>query len=255
MKITLVPSSIPTPGGLSSQYLTSFVLNDAVAIDAGSLGFYREPHEQATIDHVFISHSHIDHLASLPIFLENIVGLGPTPVTIHSSAIVQQSLRQDLFNDRIWPNFLELKVNNRPFLALATIESGDTVEVAGLRITAVGVDHVVPTLGFIIEDQHAAIVIASDTAPTEAIWAKARQTPNVKAAFLEATFPDDMTRLAEISKHITPAQYGHEMQKLPGVTFYAVHLKARFREKVAQELLSQGHERLELADFGTMYEF
>lgn len=256
MKITLTPSAFGAHEVNPNQYLTSYVINDRVAIDAGAIGFYQGPREQAEIRHIFQSHSHFDHLASLPIFLENVVGFSETPVTLHASLEVQQSLRLDIFNGRLWPNFLELTHDNKPFVKLQTIESGQRVEVEGLRITAVAVNHVVPTLGFIIEDDNAAIVIASDTGATDEIWERASQMPKLRAAFLEATFPDEMTRLADLTLHLTPAGFVREMRKVSRpIAFYAVHLKAHFREAVTRELLAQRPTGIEIAKFGTTYEF
>jgi ribonuclease BN (tRNA processing enzyme) len=256
VKITLIPSAVSASGDNPNQYSTSYVINDRVAIDAGAIGFYQGPLEQATLGHVFLSHTHIDHLASLPIFLENIADLRQTPVTLHASVEVQQSLREDLFNGRLWANFLELTHNDKPFVVLNTLTSGKSLAVEGLHITPIAVNHAVPTLGFIIEDGRSAVVIPSDTGPTEEIWARATQTPNLKAVFLEATFPNRFDHLAEITGHLTPAGFGREMQKLQRpATFFAVHLKARFREQLTQELLALQRPNLQIAKFGTTYEF
>jgi len=236
--------------------LTSYVIDGTVAIDAGCIGFYQGPTEQARILHVFITHSHIDHVASLPIFLENVVGLGKAPVIVYASEAVQESLRLDVFNGRLWPDFLKLTYgNNIPFVKLQTISSGKPVDVAGLRITPVSVHHVVPTLGFIIEGPTGAIVIPSDTGPTEEIWQRAQKTPNLKAVFLEATFPAGMV-LADIAMHLTSSTFVREMHKLPlPVTYFAVHLKAQFRERVAAELLAHRMANVAIAESGKVYEF
>src|SRR6516225_762835 len=105
VKITLLPSALGDDVDRSLQYLTSFLIDDALAIDAGSLGFFRTPREQARIKHVLLSHSHMDHIASLPLFLENAYG-GPGVVTVHGSEWVLSCLQSDLFNDRVWPNFI-----------------------------------------------------------------------------------------------------------------------------------------------------
>jgi len=146
-----------------------------------------------------------------------------------------------------------------PFLKCATIAAGQTVEVEGLRITAVSVDHQVPSLGFIVEDDRSTVVLPCDTGPTQAIWHEAKQRPNLKAVVLEVAFPNAMAGLAKSACHFIPSQYGEEIAKLNDgtrkVPFYAVHLKARFREKVAQELEDLGLEEIQIARFGTPYVF
>jgi ribonuclease BN (tRNA processing enzyme) len=256
VKVTLLPSTCGGVGVGSSQYLTTFLIDDRVAIDAGSLGFHREPHDQAAVRHVFLSHSHLDHLASLPIFLENIAGLNETPVTVYASEPVQASLRQDLFNDRLWPNFLKLSHAGGPFLRLATIRSGEPVDVEKLRITPVAVDHVVPTLGFIVEGAGAAIVIVSDTGPTQEIWDRANRLPNLKAVFLEATFPQELSRLAATTKHLSSFDFLAEAGKLhPNADVFAVHLKAQFRERLIEEVGALPDRRIKIAESDVVYEF
>jgi ribonuclease BN (tRNA processing enzyme) len=255
VKIQLLPSACAQLGGNDYQYSTSYLINESVAIDAGAIGFFQGPAKQAAIRHVFLSHSHIDHLASLPMFLENVADLAP-PVVLHASADVQKSLRLDVFNDRLWPNFLDLTHDNKPFVSLHTIASGQSVDVDGLRITPTAVHHVVPTLGFVIEDATSAIVVSSDTGPTEELWHRARQTPNLKAVFLEATFPDEMAQLANVTQHLTASGFVREMQKLSlPARFFAVHLKAAFRDQVTKQLLAHRLANFEIAKFDVAYEF
>ena len=73
MKIILIPSSVlgsPEP----HQFLSSAVVNDVIAIDGGCLGFFRSAQEQARVRHVLLSHTHMDHLASLPLFVDVLTG-------------------------------------------------------------------------------------------------------------------------------------------------------------------------------------
>ena len=106
MKVVLLPSAVG--GDARNQYLTSYVINDSIAIDAGSLGFHRTPEEQARVRHVLISHSHIDHMASLPLFVENVYQIHADTVTIHGNEAVLDCLRRDVFNDRLWPDMISL---------------------------------------------------------------------------------------------------------------------------------------------------
>ena len=152
------------------------------------------------------------------------------------------SLQRDIFNGRIWPDFIGLSTQMAPFLKLVEIESGRPFEVPGARITPIAVDHLVPTLGFLIDAGESSVIVASDTGPTEAIWKLARDTPDLKAVFLEASFPDGMTALANISKHLTPAIFAGEVRKLgrDDVELVAVHIKPRYREQIIDELAALG---------------
>lgn len=252
----LVPSSMNEHETEPWQFLTSYLINDTVAIDAGSLGFFRDPHEQARVRHILISHSHIDHIASLPIFLENAYDGGADPVTVHGSETVLHSLRTDIFNDRVWPDFIHLPNPQAPFVKLQALVPGQCVELEGLRITPVPVNHAVPTLGFIVEDPAAALVISSDTGPTEELWRFANAVPNLRAVFLEVTFPNALAPLAEESKHLTPATFGQELRKLhPAVPIIAVHIKARYYAQVVQELHALGLPDVRVARGGVTYSF
>jgi ribonuclease BN (tRNA processing enzyme) len=255
VKITLLPSSLGADADWSLQYLTSFLIDDALAIDAGCLGFFRTAREQARIKHVLLSHSHMDHIASLPIFLENVYG-GPSVVTVHASEWVLNCLQSDLFNDRIWPDFIGLSRKGEALLNTAVLTPLVPVQLGGLTITPVPVDHVVPTFGFLVEDATTAVAISSDTGPTEEIWRRANALPNLKAVFLEATFPNAMAGLAAQAKHHTPRSFGEEMRKLRlPIPVFAYHIKANFREQVVNELHELGLPNLMIAQAERPYLF
>jgi ribonuclease BN (tRNA processing enzyme) len=254
MKLTLLPSSFG--GGEPQQFLSTCLINETVALDAGCLGLYRSAREQARIRHVLLSHSHIDHLASLPIFVENVFEGNGGPVTIHASAAVLDCLQRDVFNGRLWPDFIALSRCDHPLLKLSRFEAGQTVELDGLRITAVALDHLVPTVGFLIADERSAVAFVSDTGPTDEIWRRANAEPNLKAVFLEAVFPNAMSWLADASKHLTPAAFAREVGKLSRpVPVLAVHIKSRFREQVVAELRALNLPNVEVARFDVPYEF
>jgi ribonuclease BN (tRNA processing enzyme) len=256
VNVLLLPSSLSAGSGEPCQFLTSFLLNGTVALDAGSLGLYGTPSEQARVKHVFLSHSHIDHLATLPVFLENAYEGRADAVTVHGSEAVLACLRTDLLNERVWPDLLLLSRPETPFLRLEALAPGKAVEVEGLRVTPVPVDHTVPTLGFVVEDGSAAVVFSSDTGPTEDLWRAANALPHLRAVFLEVTFPDSLHALAAVSKHHTPATFGREVAKLRRpVPVYAIHLKPRYHARVEQELHDLGLPQVSVARSGAPYSF
>ena len=118
------------------------------------------------------------------------------------------------------------------------------------------VNHVVPTFGFVIEDAAAAVAIPSDTGPTDQIWQVANRAPQLKAVFLEATFPNRMASLADLAKHLTPTLFAAEVRKLTQpAKIIAVHIKPRFYDEVVDELRVLNLPNMEVAQYDRPYAF
>jgi ribonuclease BN (tRNA processing enzyme) len=257
VKFTLVPSSVADSGLGHVQYVSSCVINDCIALDAGCIGFYYTPQDQVRIRHVLLSHTHIDHMASLPIFVENVFEGKADCVTIHGSSSVLDSCQRDLFNNRLWPDFIGMSVNNeRPFVKMSLFEAGQTIELEGLRITAVALNHVVPTVGYLISEPGCTVAFVSDTGPTDEIWRHINAAPHLKGLFLETAFPNSLTWLADVSKHLTPAMMAEELTKLTRpIRTILVHLKPRYRNQIVAEIEALKKPTLEISQFGVPYLF
>lgn len=254
MKIQLVASAVE--GDHDVQFLTSYRINDSLAIDAGSIGLAGDPAGQAQIRHVLISHTHIDHIASLPLLIDNTFEAGREALTVLGSPTVLEGLRRHVFNDQVWPDLVRLSRPGTSFLTFQTLEPGTTIELDGLEITPVAVDHLVPTLGFVVADRGASVVISSDTGPTEALWQTANTRSDLKGVFLEATFPDALGALATASGHLTPALFAQEVAKLASQPrLVAVHIKPRYRVQVVEELRALGLPNLEIGSPNVEYVF
>jgi ribonuclease BN (tRNA processing enzyme) len=235
MRIRLLGSSAQDSSRY--QYVSSYLINDLVAIDAGCLGFWSTPKKQEAVKHVFLTHAHMDHIASLAIFTENAwTPAGDCP-TIYGGRETLDVIQRDIFNDRVWPDFIALSKSMPPFLRVCELQPEVPVKVSGLCITPVSVDHLIPTFGFVVSDGNKAVIFGGDSGPTDRLWEVARNTPGLRAVFLEACFPNSMTGLARASLHLTPEMFAAEVAKLPhGTQVIAVHIKARYREQVIKEL-------------------
>jgi ribonuclease BN (tRNA processing enzyme) len=250
MRVTLVPSAPPG----RPQLFTSYLIDGAVAIDAGCLDRAGDLDALAAIKHVFLSHSHLDHVASLPPLLDVVYDGTGDCVTVYGHAHTLDCLRRDLFNDRLYPDFVRISAERPPFLKLRELTPGDPVEAAGLRVTPVEVNHVVPALGYVVEADGAAAAFPGDTAPTEEIWKVAGRCVHLRAVFLECTFPGSMEWLAEVARHLTPARYAGEVGKLgKAVRFITVHVHARHRDAVIAELEALGLPGVEVGEPGVTY--
>jgi ribonuclease BN (tRNA processing enzyme) len=218
-----------------------FLINRTVMIDAGTIGAALQLEEQKRIRHILLSHHHFDHVQGLPTLADNLVddvADVAEPVTLTSTAPVLEGLRTHLFNDRIYPNFFSLPNPQHPIYVTRTVETGMESEVAGLHVRAVNVNHLVPTVGFLIREGSSTVLYSGDTYETEEIWKVASREPTLKAAFIETSFPNKMAELARVSKHLTPALFAQEFKKLgrPDLSVYIYHVKPRFRPEIIREL-------------------
>jgi ribonuclease BN (tRNA processing enzyme) len=253
MKVMLVPSALTAA---PRQYLTTFIIGDSVAIDAGSLGFFGTPAEQNKIRHVFLTHTHLDHIASLPIFLENVSDDGGNCPTIYGTAEVLDVVCHDVLNDRLFPDFVRLSRDGPALVKLQPIVPFHPLCIDDLCVQAVPLNHVVPTVSYLLDDGESAIAIVTDTAPSDAIWELCNRTDNLKAVFLEVTFPESMAWLATASKHLTPSLFGGELRKLKkSVPVFAIHLKARFLDDVVREVTELNLPNVTLMEPGKSLEF
>jgi cAMP phosphodiesterase len=254
MQIKLVGSSVGD--ARKHQFATSFVVNETIAIDAGCIGFLSPLSAQKQIRDVFLSHSHIDHIGTLPSFLDTVYEPGSNCPTVYGSPAVLNCLETDIFNERVWPDLIRLSALESPFLRMQALEPERPIIIGDTRITPVELNHVVPTLGFVIEQQDSAVAIVSDTGPSEAIWRVANATPQLKAVFLEASFPNSMTWLAERALHLTPELFLAEARKLKRpVPLIAIHLKPSFQEQIEAELQALNWPLIEVAVLDHEYRF
>lgn len=244
MKLKILDSGLGS--GPAKQYASSYLVNDVLAIDAGCLGFWKTPAHQSTIRHVLITHCHMDHIASLPSFLENSYDPNLDAVAVYALPHTVDALQKHLFNDVIWPDFTRIKVSGKPLLRWQPIAPGEPFVAAGLDVTAVMVNHIVPTCGFIVTDQLSTIVFGGDSGPSQ-VWGSIDSFPRPRTIVLEATFPNSMHELAVASGHLTPRMFCQEVTRMPTVDhIIAVHMKEVFRPQIEQELAALNIENLRI---------
>ena len=234
-------------GETEGERLTGLLVNGRLAIDAGSLTVALGLTEQVAIRHILLTHSHLDHICTLPFFTKNIFGHVKVPVEIHALPQTLDALRRHLFNDELWPDFSVIPSRDKPVIRYSELTPGETLGIDGLRITPVMVNHLVPCVGYRVEDDHSAFIFTSDTAETDEIYALANATPDLRLFITEASFPNEKAWLAEASKHLTPAKLGQELRKLrKGVPVAVYHLTPGERPLVLPQLEALGHPDLRL---------
>lgn len=258
MKIQLLPSTFDRNGrSTPEQRLTCYIIDDHVAVDAGSIALALTDAQHETVRDVIVTHPHIDHMATLPIFIDDHFAQLTEPVRVHATAEVIELLERDVFNWTVYPRFSQLKNDTCFVMEYVPFRPREEFQVAHLRITAVPVNHIVPTVGLVVSDGTMTVAFSSDTAATEEFWQVVNGRSGVAALFIESSFPNEMSKIAEVSGHLTPAGLGAELRKLwrNDLDVLAVHLKPTYRETLLQELDALGVERLSAMLPGRDYEW
>ncbi len=253
MKLRVVGCS---GGSVKERYLSCFLLNDEIALDAGGLTGPLTLEEQLRVRHVIVTHTHLDHNCGLPFFVENVFGKLDVPIIAYAIAPVVESLRNHMFNDELWPDFTKLPSEKEPTLRFHEIVPEKPFRIGTLTFTAIAVEHLIPTVGILVEDDGGAILYTSDTGPTDRVWQVASSHPRLKSVITEISFSNGDDALAQASGHMTPRILASELKKLTRkVPVLVTHTKPGHLARIESELDALGLANVELIEQGKTYQF
>ncbi len=220
---------------------TAFLLDHDVLIDAGT-GVGDLPLEALSrIDHILISHSHLDHVLAIALLADSVIRLRESqnrgPIQVHALPETIAALRAHIFNGVIWPDFTRLPTVEHPVLALVPFAVGDTLELGGKRIEVLSASHTVPAVGFGVDGgAHGWFIYTGDTGPNPVLWRRLQQL-RVAHLVIETAFSDEEHALARLSRHLCPTELGHELGQLAGrVDVHITHIKPGEMDAVMAEI-------------------
>lgn len=223
MKLRILGCSGGIGGNLRT---TSFLLDHDILIDAGTGVGELSLAELSMIDHVFVTHSHLDHITSVPFMVDSVGFMRDRPLIIYALEETLGILKQHIFNWKIWPDFSEIPNAQHPFMRYQPIKLGEVVTLTGRHITAIPANHVVPAVGYHLDSGEASLVFSGDTTSNDALWEVVNQIDNLRYLIMETAFSNDEKQLAVLSKHLCPSLLVEELQKLQGSPeIYITHLK------------------------------
>ncbi len=230
-------------GGIGGNFrTTSLLLDHDVLIDAGTGLGQLSLAEMTAIDHVFVTHSHLDHIACLPLLIDSVGFMRDRPLVIHATAETLRILQQHIFNWAIWPDFAEIPSLQQPVMRYEEIRLGETVDVGGRKLTPLPVNHVVPAVGFRIDSGRESLVFSGDTTTCDALWETVNKMDNLRYLIVETAFCDAERGLAVLSKHLCPSLLAEELAKLKlQPQIYITHLKPGEVELTMQEISERVH--------------
>jgi cAMP phosphodiesterase len=239
------------------QHTTCFVIDDRVAIDAGTLAHAATDEMRSKLRDVVLTHAHLDHIAGLPLFVDDLFASLDGPIRVHASAEVIEVLERDVFNWSVYPCFSELTNDHGKVLEYVPMIANESASVAHLEITPIHVNHKVPTAGFVISDGDRTIAMTGDTAEVGEFWDKVNELERLDALLIECAFPDEMAELAEVSHHLTPRLLEQELNKFCNADcpIYVINIKPTYREQVIRELEQLNIPNLKVLEVGKTYEW
>ncbi|MFZ5512831.1 MAG: MBL fold metallo-hydrolase [Pseudomonadota bacterium] len=226
-------------GGIGGRHLrtTSMLVDHDVLLDAGTGVGDLSLAELALVDHVFLTHSHLDHIACLPLIVDTVGDLRNKPLTVYATQATLEIIRTHIFNWAVWPDFTEIPTREAPFLRYQTIEVGKPVTLNGRSFTALPANHTVPAVGFHLDSGRSSLVYSGDTTVNDELWQMVNKIGNLRYLIIETAFSNREKQLAVISKHLCPSMLAEELLKLQrDADIYITHLKPGQIELTMQEL-------------------
>lgn len=242
-------------GSAPDAQLSCYLIDDVLAVDAGALTTTLDFKAQRRVKDVLLTHGHLDHVWTLPLFLANRFGGEIVPCRLYGSSYTLETVRQHLFNDRIWPDFTDSIRESVPLVQFIPLDPGDTMSVLDYEVTSSSVVHAVPCQAYRVRRAGKSLIVCGDTYSTDSLWSFVNDTKDLAAVLIECSFPSRYEWLAKTSLHLTPKLLAKELLRMTAkVPVLVTHIKPEDREEVISELAKIGDPRIRVLKQGETIE-
>ncbi|MES2207676.1 MAG: 3',5'-cyclic-nucleotide phosphodiesterase [Pseudomonadota bacterium] len=234
-------------GGIGGRerHTTCLRLDNDILLDAGTGLTSLNLEQLAAIDHIFITHSHLDHVAGLALLIDAIQTKRSLPVTVYATEPVLTILKKHLFNWALWPDFTEIPTKEKTLLRLKAIEPGSEIELNGRVILPYSVNHTSGSVAYWIHNHTSGFLFTGDLASTPELWKALAQEKKLSKVIVDCSFPNSEAALAAKSFHFCPQSLLDDIQAMPySVDFLIYHLKPGQEDLIMNELEAMKGARL-----------
>ena len=217
---------------------TSFLLDHDLLVDAGTGVGDLTLAEMRGIDHVLLTHSHLDHVAALPLMVDAVAAQRTRPIQIHALQGTIDALKAHIFNNTIWPDFSRIPTPAAPFISFHPLTVGQTLLLAGKQVEVLPAVHTVPAVGYAVAGSKGCWVFTGDTEINPALWARINQM-NVAMLVIETAFSNRERDLAKRSRHLSPHALASELdciERGKNYPIYITHTKPAETELIMDEV-------------------
>ncbi|MCB1897425.1 MAG: 3',5'-cyclic-nucleotide phosphodiesterase [Zoogloeaceae bacterium] len=237
MKLTVLGCS----GGIGGAHrrTTAYLVDDDILLDGGSGVGDLDYEDLLRIDHVFVSHAHLDHVAFIPFLVDTVGEERRRPITVYGNAETLRILRSHLFNWLIWPDFSTIPDRSAPFLRYQEVRVGEAIRLGDRTIRPLPALHTVPALGYCLDSGRGKLVYTGDTTYSEELIEHINRIRDLRYLIVESAFPDAQQGLALASRHMCPSLLSRLLDQVEGDPQVLVtHLKPGKGERIMTEILS-----------------
>ncbi len=235
--------------------LPAFLIDGKVLLDGGTIGLALAETEQWNVRHILVTHAHLDHIRGIPFLADNIlVRKRRHSITLYGLKDTLSAIRENLLNDRIWPDFTKIKVSRDPVIKMERISPARPIRIGRYTVTAHKVSHTIPAVGYIVRDDRKRVLLyTGDTGPTDSIW---KTSGKLNTVIAEVSFPNRMEELARKTGHLTPRLLMAELRKIRNYPekVFVTHPKPQYVAQIRRELARGADLQAELLQEGKEYE-
>lgn len=246
-------------GGIGGEdaRTTSFLVDDDILVDCGTGVGDLSLAALERIDHVFITHAHLDHVAFLPLLADSVLEMRSAPITVYALAQTIAALREHIFNGVMWPDFTTIPTPRSPVLNLCAIHVGQALQFGSRTITALPAFHSVPALAYCLDSGKGKLVFSGDTAFEPEFVAAVNRLDELRHFVIETAFADEQSALARASSHLYPEALFRLLDEVvASPEVHVSHLKPGLGERViAQVGRYSGRHRPRMLRRGDVLQF
>lgn len=225
-------------GGIGDGHCSMALrIDDDVLLDAGTGLARLTSDEIARIDHVFLTHSHMDHMALLPLLIDTRMKLRKAPLTLHGIPETDEIIRSHIFNGCIWPDATKIPSPDAPALRYAPVAMGERMVLGDRAFTPVPAVHTVPAVGYRLDSPEATVMFSGDSAVCEPFWEQVADIPNLHGLIVEVSYRNGREELAHAAGHLCPSMLAPKLAALrKPVDVYIAHRKPIDAEQIVREV-------------------
>ena len=198
--------------------------------------------EMGGIDDVVLTHSHLDHIAALPLMIDAVASRRGKPLRVHALRATIEALRAHVFNNVIWPDFASIPSLEAPFVSFHDIVVGQELQLgtrALKNIEVLPAVHTVPACGYAVRCAKGGPnwIFSGDTERNPAFWQRVNQL-DVGMLVIETAFSNREQALARRSLHLSPATLADELANIASDKSYPIYI-THTKPAETEEIMSQ----------------